>query len=131
MGTQTTICPKQITDVSQMHSRPGRRCYTLSTNNIPWYRLASEVHEDGRWYGWISTHKKSSTTSIVNPFFPMSNTARGAVKNELGTFTHNTCSGRNTPIVVHEFMNFEEAMAYFEPIVRDRSPGYVWAQERT
>lgn len=127
---------KRITDVKQMHKRPSRRCYIMSVDGIPRYRLAFERHKDGRLYGWIGIHVASRATSIVNPFFPMSDTARGAIRNELGRTTYVSCgyNSREVPLVFHEFINLEQAKEYFAPLIKDKYIShkypFVWAQEK-
>ena len=112
---------KIITDVKQMHKRPGRRCYIMSADGIPKYRLASEIHNDNKkWYGWIGLHIKTAATSIVNPFFPMSDTAKGAIKNELNQawYVGPDWDRKEVPLVFYEFMNFEQAQKYFKNTLR-------------
>ena len=106
--------PRIITDVKQMHSRPSRRCYVFSINDNPLYQLDYMWEGNQRWYGWIGVTTDSKVTSVINPFFPMSDTAKGAVKNELGK---EKLSGiidvPGWPIIIYEFKNFEQAMRYF------------------
>lgn len=111
---KASVDPKTITDVKQMHSRPNRRCYIYSINDVPLYQLDYIWEGNQRWYGWVGMTTKSSVTSIVNPFFPMSDTAKGAVRNELGK---EKLSGIRDvpgwPVIIYEFKNFEQATKYF------------------
>ena len=105
---------KIITDVKQMHSRPSRRCYVFSINNSPLYQLDYIWEDNQRWYGWIGMTTDSKVISVINPFFPMSDTAKGAVRSELGK---EKLSGIRDvpgwPIIIYEFKNFEQATEYF------------------
>ena len=108
---------KIITDVKQMHNRPSRRCYVYSINNEPIYQLdymKSTWEDNHRWYGWIGMTTRSSVASIINPFFPMSDTAKGAIRSELGKEKPSGVYGvPSWPVIIYEFKNFEQATRYF------------------
>lgn len=125
----------KIIDVKQAHKRPSRRVYILSVNDLPLYRLAFEKHEDGRgWYGWVGINKGQGVASIINPFFPMSDTAKSAIKNELGKTRYFGVSGMTKEFLVeiYEFKNIEDAKIYFAPFIKNKYPlneteSFVWA----
>lgn len=111
---RTLVYPKIITDVKQMYSRPSKRCYVYSVNDEPIYQLDYMWEGNHRWYGWISMIAGSNVTSIINPFFPMSDTAKGAVRNELGKEKPSGVYGvPGWPIIIYEFENFKQAVEYF------------------
>jgi hypothetical protein len=107
-----------ITDVKQMHNKPSKRCYIYSIDNVPLYQLDFIWNNSQRWYGWVGVTTDSVVTSIINPFFPMSDTAKGAVKNELGTHKSVPKWTKiiNCPIIIYEFKNFEQMKKYFPPL---------------
>lgn len=128
MRTQTTTCPKEITDPSQMHPRPGRRCYIMTLDGVPCHRLTcmrlkSSTYPATRWYGWISVNKHSDVDSIINSAWPMSDTAKGAIRNEIGRTTYIGwgCGSGLVPYKFYEFHNMEEVKVYFESVIKDRA----------
>ena len=110
----TSVDTKIITDVKQMHSRPSRKCYVFSVNDVPLYQLDYIWENNQRWYGWIGMTTGSKVTSVINPFFPMSDTAKGAVRNELGKEKPSGIYDvPGWPIIIYEFENFKQATEYF------------------
>lgn len=105
---------KIITDVKQMHSKPSKRCYVYSVNDNPIYQLDYIWEGSHRWYGWIGMTTRSNVTSVINPFFPMSDTAKGAVRNELGKEKPSGIYDvPGWPVIIYEFENFKQATEYF------------------
>jgi hypothetical protein len=126
---------KKITDIKQMHHRPGKRYYVMSWDGIPRYCLSCKMDENGRWYGWVSVIEGSEIKSIENPFFPMSDTAKGAVRNELHKtkYVDRSVKLREAPVEIHEFKNLEEAKEYFAPFIKERWVSqkypFVWIEK--